>query len=152
MPRNITLSISDDVAVQMEAMPEVNWSSVARTSIVQYIELRKNPDLSALIEKLQRQKGEEYVKGRVKADEIADNLGYPEVDILTKKYWKEMEEVIEKDYTGYEPQPWDTAPTTPETIIQKLLIERKLVESDVSTEFARGFRERLIQIEEAIQK
>jgi hypothetical protein len=62
-----------------------------------------------------------------------------------------MEDLTEKEMTGYEPAPWETV-ATPETIIQRLLLDRKLIESEVSTEFAKGLRERLVEIEKAIEK
>jgi hypothetical protein len=149
MPKNITLSISDDVASQMEAMPEINWSSVAKTCIKQYIEMRKNPDISSLLEKLQKQKGEDYVNGRKKAEDIANDLGYCGLNLLMKKYWKKMDELTEEEMTNPEPEPWETR-LTAEDVIQTLLVEKKLIDNDVSTEFLRGLGERLQEIEKAL--
>ena len=149
MAKNITLSIPEDVANQMDSMPEVNWSSVARTSITQYIELRKNPDMSALMEKLQKQKGEEYVAGRKKAEEIADKFGYRVLDVVLKKYWKDIEGIEEMEMRGIELEPWQVEPTR-EDALQKILIERNLVEKDVSAEFVKGLRDRLVEIERAL--
>ena len=151
MPKNITLSVSDEVANQMDTMPEVNWSAVARTCIMQYIEVRKNPDISSLLEKLQKQKGEEYMSGRRKADDIANDLGYSGLNLLMKKYSKKMDEVTEQEITGAELLPWETLPS-PEGIIQALLSENKLINNDVSDAFLKGLKERLLEIEKALSK
>jgi len=150
MTKNITLSVSDDVASQMEAMPEVNWSSVARTCIMQYIEVRKNPDISSLLEKLQKQKGEEYVNGRRKADDIVNDLGYSRLNLLMKKYNKKMDEITEQEIRGPE-APWERLSSS-EDIIQTLLVESKLINDDVSDAFLRGLKERLLEIEKALSK
>lgn len=151
MTKNITLSIPEEVAEQMDSMPEVNWSSVARTSITQYIELRKNPDMSALMEKLQKQKGEEYIAGRKKAEEIVDKFGYRILDIVIKKYWKDIEGIEEMDMRGIETEPW-VVDLTREDVLQKILVERNLIEKDASTEFLKGLRERIVEIERALPK
>jgi len=150
MTKNITLSLSDDLATQMEAMPEVNWSSVARTCIIQYVEVRKNPDISSLLEKLQKQKGEEYVNGRKEADSIAGNLGYAELNLLMKKYRKKIDDVNEQEMTGG-PPPWETLPS-PEDIITDLLTEKKLLANEASDAFLRGLRDRIEEIERALSK
>ncbi len=151
MTRNITLGLPDDVGNQMDAYPEVSWSNVAKTGIIQYLELRKNPDMSPLLDKLQKQKGEEYVEGRKKAEEIAEKSGYRMLDILMKKYWKACSSIDAMEMTGYTPDPWESIPT-PEAEFQRLLIELKVIETDVSTEFAKGMRDRLVEIEKALPK
>ena len=150
MPKNITLSISDDVAIQMESMPEINWSAVAKNSIRQYIEVRKNPDISEMLEKLRKQQGEEYVNGRKRADEIAGTCGYRVLDSIVKKYIRKVQDQDEREFTrGIEP--WESVPTS-EEIIQALLFDKKLIDDDVSTEYLKGLRDRLIEIENALTK
>lgn len=150
MTRNITLSISDDVASQMDTMPEVNWSSVARQSIIQYIEVRKNPDISELLEKLQQQKGEEYMKGRIRADEVAERMGYARLDVIVQKYTKKAERVREMQVTGPD-APWESVPCV-EDAMQETLIEQGIIGDNVSTEFAKGFTDRIFEIHAAISK
>lgn len=133
----------------MEAMPEVNWSSVARTSIMQYIEMRKNPDISGLIEKLQTQKSQEYVLGRKKAEEILDKNGYRMLNVILRKYEKAIEDIEEMDITGYDPNPWVVVPTR-EDKLQEVLAEMKLIENDLSFEFLKGLKERLLEINHAL--
>lgn len=149
MTKNITLSLSDDVASEMETMPEVNWSSVARTCIMQYIEMRKKPDIFPLIEKLKAQKGEEYVNGRKKADDIAEALGYAGLNVMMKKYTNKVEATAEEEMMGPPRPPWES-PLTPTDIMEQLLIEKELIESDVSEAFLRGLRDRLLEIEKML--
>lgn len=40
MPKNVTISISDELARKMDAMPEINWSEVCRQCISKYIDKR----------------------------------------------------------------------------------------------------------------
>lgn len=150
MAKNVTLSISDELASQMDALPEINWSAVAKTCIKQYIEVRKNPDISALLEKLQIQKGEEYVDGRRKADSIANDLGYSALNLLMKKYHKKFDEVQEVDMTGG-PPPWETLPS-PEDIVADLLTEKKLLKNDTTDAFLKGLRDRLLEMEKILSK
>jgi hypothetical protein len=149
MAKNITLAIPDDIAVEMEAMPEVNWSSVARTSITQYIEMRKNPDITALIEKLQAQKSQEFILGRRKTEEILDKNGYRMLDTIMRKYWKAIEGVLEMEDRDFEPAPWESVPTREEEL-QKILVELNQIENNVSIEYMKGLKERLFEIYTAL--
>lgn len=151
MPKNITLSLPDDLAAQMDKIPEVNWSAVAKACIKQYIEVRKSPDLSTLVEKLQKQKGEEYVNGRKKADALAETLGYRGLSAILKKYGRKMDEVNEIEMTGGPANPYETLPS-PEEVIQTFLVEAKAVDSDVSESFLKGLRERLLEIDKVLSE
>ena len=42
MVKNITLSVNDEIAEQMNEYPEVNWSEVARQAIITYISHRNH--------------------------------------------------------------------------------------------------------------
>jgi len=149
MTKNITLSIPDRIGKEMEKMPEINWSAVARKCIEQYIERRKNPDVSSLLEKLQRQQGEEYVKGRRKAEEIADRLGYSELNLLMRKYQEEVDDTNVRAMQGPE-EPWDHLPSRND-IMQNLLVGKGIIK-EASDEFLRGIRERLREIEDSMSK
>jgi hypothetical protein len=41
---NVTIAVTDELKKEMEKMPEVNWSGVARKAIAQRIELLKKLD------------------------------------------------------------------------------------------------------------
>jgi len=151
MTRNITLGLPDDVGNQMDAYPEVSWSNVAKTGIIQYLELRKNPDMTDLIQKLQKQKGEEYVAGRKKAEEIAEKFGYRVIDVVLQRYWKAVEMIGEMENTGGPQTPWELMPTV-EDELQKILKEKKVIDEDASTEFIKGLRDRLIEIDAALPR
>lgn len=149
MTKNITLSMPDEMAKEMEKMPEVNWSAVARKCIERYMERRQNPDISSLLEELQRQQGEDYVKGRRKAEQIANALGYRGVNMLLRKYHKQVREVDARSFLG-PVEPGECIPSRNE-IIEKLLAEKGIIK-DASDEFLRGVRERLQEIEKALSK
>ncbi|MGD0202876.1 MAG: hypothetical protein ABSC20_03090 [Candidatus Bathyarchaeia archaeon] len=142
MPKNITLSMPDDVAADMEAMPEVNWSAVAKGSIKTYIEARKKPDITPLIENLLRQKTEEYVNGRKKADEIAEKSGYRFVDIIVRKCFTKSSEIHDMEEQNY--PPWEIPDLDQE--FEKILLDLKVITTEASGEFLKGIRERLIEI------
>lgn len=150
MAKNITLSVPDEVANEMTSMPEINWSAVAKASIIQYIENRKHPDISKLLEKLSKQKSEEYVSGRKRADEIADKFGYSRIDIILRKYYTKLETIQEMSMTGPS-APWESVPT-PEEEMQKILLSTKTVDIEVSTEFLKGITDRLIEIDALLNK
>lgn len=43
MGKNLTISISDEVAQKMESFKEINWSEICRAAITSYIEARARP-------------------------------------------------------------------------------------------------------------
>ena len=129
----------------MDNMKEINWSSVARESIKKYIELRENPDMSPLLENLRRQKGQEYVKGRDKANSIVNFLGYRKFSLMMKKYEKKVDEIDELEMRGPPMDPWESLPTRND-ILQKILNDNKLLDTDVSDAFLNGINDMFIQI------
>lgn len=149
MTKNITLSISDDTSKDMGEMPEVNWSAVARKCIKQYIQIRKNPDVSSLLEELQRQKGEDYAKGRRKVEAIAKTSGYSLLSRLVRKYQKEAQERDANAMRGPD-APWDYLPSYND-IIETILVDKGIIKQ-ASGGFLRGFRERLLEIEAVLTK
>jgi len=40
---NVTITVSDQLKIEMEKLPEVNWSEVCRNAINQYIQTRSSP-------------------------------------------------------------------------------------------------------------
>jgi hypothetical protein len=45
VPRNLTISLPDELAKEMENYPEVDWSEVCRQAIEKYVKMRKGvPD------------------------------------------------------------------------------------------------------------
>lgn len=146
MTKNITLSISDRLGKKMNEMPEVNWSAVARGCIERYVENRRNPDISPLLEKLQKQKSEEYVKGRRDAETSIDEKGYAEFNIIMNEYNTKVIEAEEMgpDEFGYQP--------SNSGIMRNVLIRRKILEKEVSDEYLRGLRERLEEIDRLASK
>ncbi len=151
--KNITISVSDDIASQMDALQDVNWSAVAKNCIKRYIELRQKPDLSILLSKLEKEKGEEYVRGRTKADEIVLQLGYAKFNLLMKKYWKKLDELTEFEATGGASSlpPWESMPDEYDAL-RDLLVEKNLIEGEISQAFLKGLRDRFKQVDNALAK
>ena len=148
MPKNMTLSIPDDVYADMESMPEVNWSAVAKASIKTYIDVRKKPDIAPLLEELLRQKSEEYVNGRKKADDIAKKSGYRMIDIVLRKYCAITDDAEDKANSGC--PPWDI----PDIYLEfgKALIKLNVIDSEASGEYLKGIQERLEEINKVLRQ
>lgn len=53
MPKNITVSISDDLAIKMDTFKDVNWSEVCRMAISEYLE-KKQPNNGEVVKNLER--------------------------------------------------------------------------------------------------
>ena len=138
----------DDVAADMETMPEINWSAVAKASIKTYIQARKKPDITELLEKLLQQKSEEYVEGRKKADDIALKSGYRVIDIILRKYYAISDEAAEKAETGY--PPWEIPDLYYE--FEKVLLNLKVIDSESSEEYLKGIKERLDEIKQILNQ
>lgn len=54
MPKNVTVSLPDELYTRMERMPEINWSEVARKSFAEYIEGRENREKTELVKDLEK--------------------------------------------------------------------------------------------------
>jgi len=84
LPKNVTISISDDLAEKMDAMPEINWSEVCRQCISKYIEEREPEEKGELLKGL-----EEYLKThKLPKPEEKESVRKAEVERFTKKWGK----------------------------------------------------------------
>ena len=45
MVKNITVSVGDEIAEKMKEYPEVNWSEITRTAIIEYLKHRTHRKL-----------------------------------------------------------------------------------------------------------
>jgi hypothetical protein len=89
--KNITVYVSDETALRMDGLREVNWSQICKEAIDTYIEARKsiNPQARLKFQKLkQTEKNDGYLFGSQLASEILDGLNYQEVRNLR---WEELE-------------------------------------------------------------
>jgi hypothetical protein len=150
MVKNITLSLSQDLADQMDALPEVNWSQVARTCIQHYLTQRRNPDLTPLLNQLRKEKGDDYMSGRRQAEAIAHTLGYTQLNLLLKAYRKKTH--------NYKPHTTQrlhndtrTFIPTPNDLMEDLLRKKHLI-TDASHAYIQGLRERLFEIATALEQ
>lgn len=90
MPKNLTLAVPDELSEKMDQLKEVNWSAVARQAIEEYVERRQEPDLTPLLERLSKQKNEQYKKGLETATKIAYAESYAGLDEIFTKFAKEI--------------------------------------------------------------
>ena len=85
LPKNLTISISDELAKEMDTMPEINWSEVCRQAISKYIDEKKFKEKGELITGL-----EEYLKAKLSTPEAVETLRKIETERFTRK-WGEPE-------------------------------------------------------------
>jgi len=151
MAKNITLSIPDELAEKISQFPEVNWSSVARGCIENYVETRSKPDLTELLEQLKDEKGQEYARGRDSGRTIAKRLGYKDLSVLVREYYKEREDWDELYYRSAGPQPGEKYENENDSI-QKIFAEKIPEIRESSEAFLNGFREVILEIYRLIPK
>jgi hypothetical protein len=147
--KNITLSLSQDLANQMATFPEVNWSQVARTCIQRYLTQRRNSDLTPLLNQLRKEKGQDYVKGRRRAEAIAHTIGYTQLSLLLKAYRKQISR-YKSNMTPRPPNEPSTPIPTPTDIMDDLLRRNHLI-TDASYAYVQGLRERFLEIANALE-
>lgn len=80
LPRNITVSISDELAREMDAKPEINWSEVCRQCISKYVG-KRNEEKGELLKGL-----EEFLKTKLPKPEEKESVRNAEVERFTKKW------------------------------------------------------------------
>jgi len=81
MGKNLTIYLPDDVAKKIEDFPEVNWSEICRKAIVDYVETRSEIDLAPILEKLKKERSEDFRQGQL--------IMYAQ--IIPKMAWKDFE-------------------------------------------------------------
>lgn len=150
--KTITISITDEELInQIDVMQDVNWSAVTKACIKHYVERRLQPDISAILDKLEQEKGQEYINGRLKADEIVVALGYAKFNILMKRYEEKVASAIDLEANGPPPEPWEYRPDSYD-LIRDILVSKKLIDDDVSLEYLKGLLDRLNTLNEELTK
>lgn len=96
MPKNITLSIPDELGVLMDSLSEVSWSAVARDSIENYIRNRNSPEIAGIVSKIQEGRSKEYQIGFSKMVEFLDNSPYSIINDIMTDYQKSVDEALDK--------------------------------------------------------
>ena len=148
MGKNVTIAIPDELEKWMTSFPEVNWSQVARTCIYKYVAQRLNPDVSELLEKIESEKGAQYKEGRRFAETLLGKMGYTEFNIILKKYRDGIHDEHIKSMEGPF-EPYEKIYSSDE-VMEKLLREKGLV-SEESSEYIKGMRERLLELDNALE-
>lgn len=86
MGKNVTIYLPDDVAEKMESFPEVNWSEICRKAINDYIETRSHVDLGPIIERLKKERNDNYRKGQLfMYSEVIPKLSWEYIEFLRKR-------------------------------------------------------------------
>jgi hypothetical protein len=150
--KTITISITDEELInQIDSMQDVNWSAVTKACIQRYIERRLQPDISVILDKLEQEKGQEYVNGRLKADEIVVTVGYAKFNVMMKRYEEKVANAVDLDANGPPPEPWEYRPDSYD-LLRDMLVSKKLIDNDVSLEYLKGLLNRLNVLNEELTK
>lgn len=166
MGKNVTVQVGDKLAAKMEKLPDVNWSQVVRSCLQRYCDVRLNPDIEALVQKMKEQKEEAYSEGYktalqwFKQEEVsyADvNRIFRRLDRLEENFDREVDEKYKSE--DFEEDP-SLAVTVTESRNRKerefwastILGETKGVylaesELDITDAFIEGFKAALKKLE-----
>lgn len=170
MGKNMTLSIPDEISERMEELSEVNWSAVARNAFEEYLDIRKDPEISGIIERLTKEKNDQYARGFAAASKIAKKLSFEKfIDIFSV-----CDERIAEHYEILNPplsstdilksttalgfgistssqEPIDVDEDTQKSILVDVFEDKKLLtNAGTSKEYERGFYEAMMKFRDAI--
>lgn len=142
MTKNITVGISDELSKRMDELKDVNWSSVTRECIEQYLRQRTAGNLEPIIAKVKQKRGEEFKNGYEFVLKNIDGLGLPKLEKIASQN-QDKEKYALRLYTFFQKEPLPTR-----MLIKKLLAytEDKYgdvtdIEFIVSSEFLKGMQE-----------
>jgi len=170
MAKNRTLSLPDKLSERMEKLSEVNWSEVARNAFEEYLNIRKEPEISDIIERLTKEKNKQYAIGFAAASNIAKKLNYEKFIEIFIDYDIHLEK--EEDRINPAPRSTDVLNTfrmgtlgisssaserkkLPEDVKKSILVElfedkELLKNAGISKEFERGFYDAMLKFREAV--
>lgn len=108
-PKNVTVQVGDELAAKMQKLPDVNWSHVVRDCLDRYCNIRLNPDIEALAQKMKGQKEEAYSEGYRAALEWfkREDIRYEDVNEIVRErdsVESDFDENIKEEYGD-----WQTA-------------------------------------------
>ena len=98
MPKNVTISLPDELGEAMSKLPEVNWSAVARDAIENYVKMRERPDLAEVVGKLVKDRGAEFAEGVQRAKSLAKSKGNAWLDAVVREHARIRAEEAEKAF------------------------------------------------------
>jgi hypothetical protein len=157
MPKNVTISLPDELADAMAKLPEVNWSAVARDAIDNYVKMREKPDLAEVVQLLIKQRGSDYARGVQTVQTLAKRKGNSWLDVIVREYnsiwWKEAEEALKEQPDEY--NVINDVSFTDEFEGQLMLQAWKKHDStaaDESDGFMMGFKRTILDIHEMVRK
>jgi predicted transcriptional regulator len=157
MPKNVTISLPDELGDAMAKLPEVNWSAVARDAIENYVTMREKPDLAEVVQQLVKQRGAEFAEGVQRAKSLAKAKGNAWLDALVREYneasWEEMEKASKEQPDVYGSP--DEVTFTDEyegQLMHRVWKKRDSSVRDESDAFMTGFKKAVLEIHEMVRK
>jgi len=87
LPKNLTISISDELAEKIDMMPEINWSEVCRQAISKYIDEKKIKEKGEPVKELELKVGDanqrDVARGISRINQkTMEKIGVPAGDII----------------------------------------------------------------------
>lgn len=157
MPKNVTISLPDELADAMAKLQEVNWSAVARDAIENYVKMREKPDLAEVVRQLVKQRGSDYARGVQTAQTLAKRKGNAWLDVIVREYydiwWKKAEEASKE-----QPDAWPTADEVTFDdeyeghLMHQAWKKHDSSAADESDGFMTGFKKTIMEIHEMVRR
>ena len=157
--KNVTVQVGDDLATKMEKLPDVNWSQVVRDCLDRYCNIRLNPNIEALTQKMKEQKEEAYAEGYKAALEWfkRENVRYEDVNQIFREFDEfeaDFDRQVREEYGGWD-EAHDEAPLIGEEFEReirrfwnKVVVQMELSTThDISHAFIDGFKAALKKLE-----
>ena len=158
MPKNVTISLPDELADAMAKLPEVNWSAVARDSIENYVKMREKPDLAEVVQQLVKQRGSDFARGVQTAQTLAKRKGNSWLDAIVREYnsmwWEEAEKAFKEDTDGNYNEVSDVSFTDEYegNLMHTAWKKHDSSALDESDGFMMGFKKTVMEIHEMVRK
>jgi len=161
--KNVTVQVGDELAAKMEKLPDVNWSQVVRICIQKYCNIRLNPNIEALKQKMKQQKDEAYSEGYKAALEWfkQEDVRYEDVNEIFQRLNNvraDFQERIKEMHGTFENAANEGTDPTILLNAEETKFWNKTIEAiserffndsfDMSTVFIQGFKAALQELEE----
>jgi hypothetical protein len=157
LPKNLTISLPDELADAMDKHQEVNWSAVARDSIENYVKMRERPDLAEVVQQLVKERGTEYGTGVNFARSMVKKKGNAWLDVLVRNYNRIWLAEAEKTFNE-EPEHYNSVGEVEFTdefegqLMYQALKKQDPSLMEQSDGFMLGFKATVLEIHEMVRK
>jgi len=164
MPKNVTVQVGDELAEKMSKLKDANWSQVIRSCLERYCNIRLNPNIEALVQKVKEQKESAYSDGYKMALEWfkQEIVGYEDLDEISRNRDKasaDFDKFIEEKYgdyvtaleSGADPNDlWAIEERKFWTKIIENILETLPIDYDITSAFVDGFRAAVEKLEKLV--